>query len=695
MPNFTVTDSETGRVLELTGDSQPTEQEIIDIFSSPQVPQRTDFSQLAESVGPVEAGLISVGRGLTNIGRVVGLSEEEDPETTRAIEALQKSRPLATSIGESIGEAVPFLVPGTAIGAIPALGGRVLAGTALGLTEGGLIAKARDEPVPQEAITGGIIGGGLEAVFPIISRIGGALIRRVTGSTATGSVLDSSGRPTEELNQALEQSGINFEDLTDQATETLRQTIPGSDPQQVARLARLETLGLPATRGDVSQVFEQQAIEARLLESAADPLGDPIRSIRLEQSRAFRSQLESRIQELGVPDNVGESIKEALEERKTLLSSEKTALYKSAIESSERLGSLPIITTNILDAVPKPSVLSRLSRITGNQGDAVSSLLVEFGIDKDPVKVLNFTKSGGEIDILSIGNFEEFRQALNQIERADATRSTSVIIGPVKKALDEEVELFDIGLRVSEVTDDEILKTFKEARATVRQIKTEFSPEAISGKLIRLKRDGVTPLIEASKVFNELVGGQKAPEFVKRTIESLSKSTKGKKAIGDLQAKTVVDLLDHAFKAQTRKVAGERVFGATAFNNRLKQIGDERLNEIFSTRPDILKRIKLVGDVSADITPPSGAVPKGSASVILDSLNKAGVMTILGKIPAGGLLVETIRTVVEKAANRAGLEKALNAKPNVKKMATFIANDAPGFASVLGISFLSKDKENK
>lgn len=94
-------------------------------------------------------------------------------------------------------------------------------------------------------------------------------------------------------------------------------------------------------------------------------------------------------------------------------------------------------------------------------------------------------------------------------------------------------------------------------------------------------------------------------------------------------------------------------------------------------------------------TPPSGAVPKGSANAILDALNRTGVMAITAKIPGGGLLVETIRTVVDKGASRKTLDAALKAKPHIKRMATFIANDAPGLAAPLGISFLIKDKKEK
>jgi hypothetical protein len=686
---------DTGQTVEFPDDTSPDVMQKALASYVATTPTGPDFTELAKEPGALESAFIAGGRGLYNVGRAVGLTEPAEPAEEAAIEALRKERPISTGIGEVVGEALPFVPAGFGVGAIPSMAGRIVAGTGLGITEGGLISRGRGQDEIRGGAIGGIIGGATEALFPVIGRMGGALIRKVTGKAAKGTIVDAAGKPTKELADALDASGISFDDLTQKAAETLKASKAGTDPEQAARLATLESLGAPATTGDITQEFAQQAAEARLVESGADVLGDKLRTIRLNQSKAFTAQLDDQVNKLGVPDEVGDSIKSAIEGRKKLLTSEKNALYKQVGETAEDIKLTPILTDSIEEAIPSPRELRRLSRIQGNQAGAVEDLLTEFGVIKNPEAVEAFLKSGGEIDQLNVGNFEEFRQALNQIEKADVSKSTSVIIGPIKRALDEEANLIDDALRGAGITDESVLGTLKEARGIVRQIKTELSPQAISGRLIDVKRDGVTPIVESSKVFKELMGGQKAPELVERTIETLAKSPKGKQAIGDLQAATIVDLLDNAFKAQTRKVAGERVFGATAFNKRLEQIGERRMKAVFSNNPEALKKINQIGKISQDITPPSGAVPKGSASVILDTLNRLGVLTIAGKIPGGGLLAETMRTVTEKGANRAVLDKALKAKPNVKKMATFIANDAPGLASALGISFLTKKEEKQ
>ena len=175
---------------------------------------------------------------------------------------------------------------------------------------------------------------------------------------------------------------------------------------------------------------------------------------------------------------------------------------------------------------------------------------------------------------------------------------TGIFIGTERLELFEDEEI-KIKSNVSDIEDITILENLKEARSRVVQIKTEFSPQSITGKLIGFKRDGVTPIIESSKVFKEILGSNKAPELFDRTLSLLKKSgEKGAVAINDLQAASIMQLLDDAFKAQTRKIGGEKVIGGTAFQNSFDALNQgNRLDKLFSTcitlySPE-LKRIGL------------------------------------------------------------------------------------------------------
>ena len=96
----------------------------------------------AQKLSPLEAGIISTGRGFKNIGEAVGLVDT-DPAEKAIFGAVEEEFPVATEVGQAVGETAPFLLPGSALGAIPKLAPRALAATGLGVSEGAIISKGR------------------------------------------------------------------------------------------------------------------------------------------------------------------------------------------------------------------------------------------------------------------------------------------------------------------------------------------------------------------------------------------------------------------------------------------------------------------------------------------------------------------------------------------------------------------------
>jgi len=667
-----------------------------DISKEPAEQKPDPFQELAKEQGFFRTGAISTGRGLARIGRALGLVDPETETEKQAFEALGKERPITTMVGEAVGESLPFAaVP---VGAIAGTGARIAATAGLGAIEGGLISKGGGGTESEQLISagaGGGIAGSFEAFLPHVLRIGSKLVRKFLGKAPKSTLLKPDGLPTEELNRALDKAGVSFDDLKEAGFDLLSRQKPGAEPGQAARATRFEDLGIPATKGDISQEFTQQATEARLFESAADPLSDSLRSLRLQQSQGLTDNLDTIIEKSGVPENIGEGLKEALSGRKAILKSKKNALYKQAAESAENAEFLPFPISDIENAIPDKRTFREISDLVPQQSEAVLNLLAEFGVDTSDEAIKRLKDKGIESIPMDIGTFDIFRKSLNRIERSDQTGAIKVITGPIKDALDNEADnLADIFEKAG-LTDENVLKPLREARATVIKLKKEFSPQAITGKLIDVKRDGITPVIEASQVFKNIVGTNKPIEFLERTITSLKKSgPKGIQAIGDLQAATVFDLIESAFKAQTRKVQGVQTFGTVPFNKRLAQIGDDKLKLIFSTNLGLLKDLKKISSVAKELTPPSGAVPKGSASVILDSMNKLGLITILGKIPGGGLFIEAITKLSEGQTTRKAVNIALDGTPELKQIKSIIESEMPSLAVAFGLIGLKED-ENK
>lgn len=636
--------------------------------------------------------LVGAGRGFTTVARGLGLADPEDPATKQAFERLSKDS-MAASAGELVGESAPFLAAAplagagltTATGAtiIPAaqtLAGKIVGSTILGAAQGGILAHGKGaDPVETMASAGvgGAVAGSIEALIPVLGKLGRAVFAKL-GREPKGPLLTPDGTPTPELQKALQETGTSFDDLTKNAFALVNK--PGVDANQAARAARFSDQGIPATQGDITQNFAQQATEQRLFSQAGNEASEPLRQMKLAQSEAFKSKVNELVDSLGVPDDVGASVKAALEGRKQLLQNQKSALYKKVAETAPETAKIPLFTDKIMESLPGKQELRRLSRLSGSQINAVDDLLVEFGINKTDDAVAAFTKAGGEITPLNIGNLEDFRAALNQIDRADSTGAASVAIGPIRAALDNESDI--VAQSIGNNAAGNVLDTLKQARQTVRTMKTEFSPQSITGRLIDVKRDGVTPVIEASRVTKELLKpGDAGIENLQRTLTSLrAAGDPGRKAIMDLQASTVLHALEASLKAPSRKVSGVETVGGDQFAKALNNLGEDKLKEIFKGNEKMLARLMNLKQTALDMSPAAAATPKGSAPVILDILNRAG------SLPGLAAFRDAVNAVVRAGSDERAVRRAMNAKPAYKQVLTSFEKDFPAIASAIGVS---------
>jgi hypothetical protein len=637
-----------------------------------------DYSGLAEESGPVQAGLISVGKGLYNVGRGVGLLDAPDDIERASFEALEKEHPKSTMIGQAVGEAAPFLPAGVGVGAIRATVPRVLAGMGLGAAEGGVIARGRNENPLFGAILGGSLAGAGEILLPGVVRAGDSLFRKVTGRAPKGALIAPDGTVARELQEVLDAQGITLDDIAEKEIRRLQGSGQLST-EQAERIARFRSEGVDPTLGDITQDFGQQTVEARLFESSADSLADPYRSARLQQSDRLRSNMEGMVDDLGDPSTAGEGVKSALSQRKSALRKKKNRFYDIAAKRADVAGDVPVFTDGIVSALPDGITVQRVKTLVPQQGKALDNLLVQFGLDSSEESLKRFK---GEVTPLSVKNFENFRTALNQIEKSDITGTVANLTSPLKKALDNELD------DMVKIVDDSgvispVIAALKKARGTVREIKTEFSPQSMVGKLVDVKRDGVTPVIEASQAVKKLMAKAQPTENLSKVVSSLRGSSSGRKAIADMQASTVLGLINDAFSTQSRKVQGVPLFNPIAFRNALKSVGDDKLEVLFKDNPGVLKRVRNIAKIAEDMTPPSGAQPKGSANVILDQLQKLGIISLFGKIPGGGIFAEGITGIARNRATRKGVDKALS--PRLDRVATVLEKEFPQIASAIGI----------
>ncbi len=631
-----------------------------------------------------------VVKGLGDVGRGIGLLNQLSAQEKAKFDALAKQYPEA-SVGEIIGQAAPFLIPGTMAARIASLPVRALASAATGASEGAIITKGQggtNAEAATMAAVGATLGAGTEMLAPVVNRGVGAVGRAL--GLGGKPLLDNLGAPTPAFQAALDKAGILFSDIDQNALAQVRNLPKGTDPTQAARLARFRSEGINPTAGQVTQDFAQQAREARLESMASGEAGDPLRARALQNSLTFEGRVDDFVSSLGVPDKAGQTIKEAISGRKKLLRAEKNKLYKQLADIAPEVANAPILTDTIVEAMANKATKRRIGRSVPTQAAALDDLMVEFGLDRSPEAVEAFIKSGGEVTPLSLGNFDDFRQAINLIERTDQTGAVSVLTGPIKAALDDEAMLIDDAVKNSGLSDVGVLDTLKEARARVREIKTQFSPQAISGRLIEKKADRFTPVIEASQVTQQLLRPTAPIEQLTAVVDNLSKAgPKGAEAIKDLQATTVMQALDAALKAPSRKTDGIQTMSGGQFAKALEAIGDEKLAIIFKDNPSALRRLKGLQQIALDMQPTAGAVPKGSAPVILDML------ATIGGGQAAGEVMRVGRVLAKAGSDDRAVSAALKGNPEVIETTRMITRLYPSLATALGLGvIINMDKEN-
>jgi hypothetical protein len=554
------------------------------------------------------------------------------------------------------------------------------------------------------------VGSALQAA----EQFSGDLGYNLTGSPAVGAVtsaipaavLEIAGlRGTRSakraaLERAVEESGASI--LTPDARNLLREAgitdldmaqIAAADPGQLERMARFERLGIQPTRGDITQRLEAQKPEAMLLETAQDQSGNAMRQLRRQQSEALSTNLNDIIDSMGVPSEVGQSVKDALAARRTQVKSEATAAYQ-ALAASQEAVDMPLLMGNFRDLPDMPvQDLRNVQRASRGEYNNLMDLLAEYGMNDDPRFLARIERDGVTPQALNISNFEDFRQGLAAIERTDQSGNISRITRPLREQLDMQVDAMSAALESSgNLNAAEAAKT---ARMNWRAYKTEFDPRALTEELISDRPRSTIPRIENSQVYNRITAPSVPIEQVDRVMESLRNAgPEGRRAVGDLQSAMVMDLLDSSMKGITRKIDGQQMISGPAMARRWDQI-ENKARLIFQDNPEGLARLQDVIQASADLTPASMAVPRGSAGFLMDAFQQMGVLRLTDGVPGVGAVIEQLRTLSERSANRTAFNQALKANPDLKRTVDIMGTEYPSLATALGIGYLSgqDDKE--
>lgn len=658
------------------------------------------LDQINADIGPFESVAIATGRGLTDIGRAVGLAEDEPEIVKQAFTGLEEQRPITQVVGRAVGQALPFLAPGVGVGAIAPLAGRVAAGAAIGGLEGAAIAEGTGTgSVAESAGIGGLIAGTAEAIFPIISRLGGALIKRVKGKQVS-SVFDSKGNPTKALEDALSESGITLDDLNQQAQLQLTKQPANVLPEEAARAAQFEQLGLTPTKAQVTR----DAADFQAQQEAAKTSGR-VRGVLEAQEGLLANKFDEAVAGTGGQAvTSGSPVVDKVVNISTGLDNQISDLYQAARQAAP--------TDKFITLNRTASALSKLTdfeRSTGGLPSSVKGFLKNRNILDSSGKLITsnkgiqkeisalkarFKKSGLKVNpenrvVSSLGQInEKATQQLFDLNIKNTGRKLSVAEAESLRidmnSLFNSITPFgrDKLRGLKSALDDDVLSAagedfFKQGRSAKAAFEERLKRAKISkfdNRKANLVKDVLENKISPDNFVNDVVNSKK---WRASDLEQLKKFTTDNGADlapwDDLRAETLDSIKNAAFKGP-EDAAGNRALSRDGLQRALQKIGTEKLKVLFE--PEELKFLRDVMNVSRLREPVRGtALGKGPSAQAIQSLENR-----VRNLPLVGSLIDFIDfDAAGRAVIKSNPAKQIRQRSNLEKV-------IPGAVSVPLIS---------
>lgn len=589
MPTYKVTDPNTGRVLRLTGDSPPTQQELEGIFSQYQVDQQPVIDpnvmvdsprnmrqqmleQQASGMSIPETAAVGFGRGLTTIGRGLGLVGPEEDIEKRAFETLESYRPITTTVSEVAGEAAPFVVAGTPIGAAATIPARVGLTGLLGATEAATIAKGKGANADETIMAGGAggaIAAGAEVAFPIIGRLGGRLIRKLTGKAPSTPVLDASGNPSVELAKAMEASGLTLDDLQQQALKQVN-VDDVTDPEALIRKQFLEDQGIAPTRAQVTGQKSDFQTQQELAKTSGR-----IDEALMQQEQILGDKFENAVTATGGTANPSKSpVVDFIADKSITLDAAISDAYKTARASAPT--EQVVRPDSLIEAMRS---IAGSEKVTGGIVGATRDILKNKGL---------LGKKGLEIKgRVTPQVAEEIRIEMNGLYDSLSPMGRKSL-RDFKNALDNDV--------ANAVGED----VFKDARAAKAKFERDLSRSKVNKFDRRNKeivRDILENKIDPDRFLDQAVLSKSVRADDIKQLETFLKldgNEAGLQAWNDLRAEALERIKTDAF----REVGGDAVITRAQLERAINRFGDAKLKALFTKEEnrflqDMLKVTKI------------------------------------------------------------------------------------------------------
>ncbi len=582
--------------------------------------------QLLESISPAEAALIGAGKGFTTIGRAVGLADPETPEDKQIFEELRTQQPIATTGGEIAGEAAPFIAPGLGIAGIGARVGQVAATAGLGATEAALITKGQGRDIGDQLFSagvGGTLAGALDMAFPVIGRIGGKVIRRFLGKAPEGAVLDASGKPSQELTDALSKSGQSIDDITKEAIDELKSK--AVEPREAARSAFLKSQGLEPTRAQVTR----NASDFQSQQEAAKTSTRVRRALEKQEAILTTRFNDEILKTGGNATSPTSAVVDSLTEKATRLDQEIGDLYRAAREKTPRNAAGEAVKN--IRFLKLTGILRKLSPSDRRAGGNISAIIG----DMKAKGILN--KEGKLVGQVSVETAEDLRKLTNELYDP-ANPFGNMLLRQVKNELDDDV---------FKAAGNDFFKQGRSAKASFEKELNRAKISKFDSRRDNLVRDVLENKIDPDQLVDKVVFGKRwRPDDLRQLKDYISTDKAGKAAFDDMRAEVLQKIKDKAFIGPIDD-AGFQALSRDKLQRAIQSIGPKKMEILFTNQEQ--KFLKDMLEVTKLREPVRGtALGRGPSAQAIARLEQK-----LRELPALGALVKLINI---DASGRAALK---------------------------------------
>ncbi len=655
-------------------------------------------------------GAQTVGTGAGLLG-AEAFGQDETAELIRAsrdiseqqLSAAREEFPISTLAGEITGEVSTLGGVGgagagaglrLARGAAPVARGAA-AGAGAGLAEGVVAGYGRGQAIPEAAfggLLGAVLGGAGPAVFsafrglksssPQVAQSAEVKVKDYVANRIRSEYgRDPTKAELEQITTAIRDS--NAEDLA-------RLAMPETPAAKEAeRLALFEAEEIPTTRGRITQKAEDLERELRLERAqSAGPATEALTEARIAESEGIRSAINRQMADLGVPEQAGETVKESLLGLQSSMASERRQAYQKLADMVEDVDKLPISTAATDDRVGiRGAVYDALFGelpVTEETRKALASAAARFGVIGDIGEatqrgtIFEIPYEGGTItttrppEALNAANFEDFRKALNRASQNDKTGAVSEVIRQLDQSLDEATDAWGNSLNADAIAQAQ------EARRMFRTEKQLFENKDLIQRLTGVKQGSTTPQVYSSETVKEILKPSTATEEVVKLVDTLQKGGKGtQRALANLQANSINQLLENSFSTMSNRMAGEQLFNHIAFAKEFDK-ALPKLKVLFKDNPAKLKSLENIREISTLMTKDRTNVGSDTARNLLGQLKTLGAglakfpvigNTLVGAISGasdyGRQVAERTRIpvgTIKKSKQERSLEKRINAE---------------------------------